>query len=291
MVTVTGRRSFLWGAAMTLAAPRLASSSQSDRVVTLEWNATEICLSLGIRPVGVAEIEGYRQWVDVETEALAGSTEIGRRQQPSLEAIRKLAPTLILSSRFRHQSLEARLRTFAPTVLLDDQPSDNDLLAAVYSNIRDAADALDRKPAAAILLANFDERIDRLETQMPKNARGRKILVAQPLPGVPRLRIFAPNAPIARLLDRIGLPPALDLPPEPFGFTTIDLEGLAAIGDDACLVLLADRVPADLSSAALWPVLPVVANNGVKLAGSRNWPFGSTASLAKILQDIVTTLS
>ncbi|MFK0334733.1 ABC transporter substrate-binding protein [Rhizobium sp. NPDC090275] len=259
--------------------------------MTLEWNATEICLALGVRPVGAAEIAGYRQWVDVESDALAGSAEIGRRQQPSLEAIRKLAPTLILSSKFRHQSLEARLRTFAPTVLLDDQPSDNDLLAAVYGNIRDAADALDRQPAAQALLADFNERIDQLKILMAESARGRKILVAQPLPGVPRLRIFAPNAPVARLLDKIGLPHALDLPPEPFGFTTIDLEGLAAIGDDACLVLLADHVPADLSSAALWPMLPVVANNGVKLAGSRNWPFGSTASLAKILQDIASALS
>ncbi|WP_245267717.1 iron-siderophore ABC transporter substrate-binding protein [Rhizobium sp. 2MFCol3.1] len=271
-------------------APSLALSAQSERVVTLEWNATEICLSLGVHPVGVAEIAGYRQWVDVEADALAGSTEIGRRQQPSLEAIRKLAPTLVLSSKFRHQSLEARLRTFAPTVLLDDQPDDNDLLAAVYGNVRDAADALDRRPAAQALLADFDEQIDRLKTQIAGGASGRKILVAQPLPGVPRLRIFAPNAPVARLLDRIGLTAALDIPPEPFGFTTIDLEGLATIGDDACLVLLADGVPTDFSSAALWPMLPVVINDGVKLAGSRNWPFGSTASLAKILQDIASAL-
>ncbi|HBT70255.1 MAG TPA: iron compound ABC transporter substrate-binding protein [Agrobacterium sp.] len=258
------------------------------RIVTLEWTATEIALSLGISPVGCAEPSGYRAWVNVENDRLGDVVDVGRRQQPSLEAIRRLQPDLILSSRFRHASLASALGDIAPTHLIDDQAADGDMLAAVYRSVTQAGAALARADEAAALLARFDESMEILKTRLGSTVSGRELIVAQPLPGVPRLRIFAPNSAIAGLLQRIGFTAAMDLPPQPFGFTTIDLEGLAALDGQCTLFILSESIPDDLRNAALWPVLPIVAQGNVMVAGATTWPFGSTASLQKLVGEITS---
>ena len=291
MVVSTSRRAFLVGAAALVAAPRLARAAMASRVVTLEWTATEIALSLGLRPVGVAERDAYSSWVAVENDGLKDAVDVGRRQQPSLEAIRKLSPDLILSSRFRHKSLQEKLAELAPTELLDDQPGDGDMLAAAYASVRQAGKALGREDAATALLSGFDARIAALKAKVPADKAGRPVVVAQPLPGTARLRVFSSNAAVAQLLERIGFPAGLALPPQPFGFTAIDLEGLAALDGETTLILLSDSVPQELAESALWPMLPVVATGKVITAGAANWPFGSVAALTRLMETVAGKLA
>ncbi|WP_313614639.1 iron-siderophore ABC transporter substrate-binding protein [Agrobacterium sp.] len=291
MVIEIQRRSFIAGVAALAATPDLLVAAPAKRVVTLEWTSTEIALSLGISPVGCAEPSGYRTWVNIENNKLDGAVDVGRRQQPSLEAIRKLEPDLILSSRFRHASLASALGDIAPTHLIDDQDGDADMLAAVYRSVGQAGTALSLKNEADVLLGQFDRAVEMLKAKSSQKIAGRKLLVAQPLPGVPRLRVFAPNAAISMLLNKIGFTAALDMSPQPFGFTTIDLEGLATLDGDSALFMLAEQLPQELADAALWPILPVVAQGNVHLAANPRWPFGSTASLQKLLEDIVGTFA
>lgn len=288
MVTAIRRRSFITGVVALATTPKSFAAPVPRRIVTLEWTATEIALSLGIPPVGCAEPSGYRAWVNVENGRLGDVVDVGRRQQPSLEAIRRLQPDLILSSRFRHASLASALGDIAPTHLIDDQAADGDMLAAVYRSVTQAGVALARADEAAALLARFDESMEILKTRLGSTVSGRELIVAQPLPGVPRLRIFAPNSAIAGLLQRIGFTAATDLPPQPFGFTTIDLEGLAALDGQCTLFILSESIPDDLRNAALWPVLPIVAQGNVMVAGATTWPFGSTASLQKLVGEITS---
>ena len=288
MVTAIRRRSFITGVVALASTPKSFAAPVPRRIVTLEWTATEIALSLGIPPVGCAEPSGYRAWVNVENDRLGDVVDVGRRQQPSLEAIRRLQPDLILSSRFRHASLASALGDIAPTHLIDDQAADGDMLAAVYRSVTQAGVALARADEAAALLARFDESMEILKTRLGSTVSGRELIVAQPLPGVPRLRIFAPNSAIAGLLQRIGFTAATDLPPQPFGFTTIDLEGLAALDGQCTLFILSESIPDDLRNAALWPVLPIVAQGNVMVAGATTWPFGSTASLQKLVGEITS---
>lgn len=282
------RRSFVAGAATLIAAPKSFAVSRPQRVVTLEWTAAEISLSLGISPIGCAEISGYRTWVNISADRLDGATDLGRRQQPSLEAIRRLQPDLILSSRYRHASIIKALGDIAPVHLLDDQASDGDMLASVYQSTTQAGAALSRSDGAAEVLARFDDDIEMLISRYSSALSMQKLLVAQPLPGVPRLRVFAPNAAICHLLRKIGFVDALDLSPQPFGFTTIDLEGLAAVDEDSALVILAESVPDELLNASLWPMLPVVVKGNVRLTNAPSWPFGSTASLKHLAGEIVS---
>ncbi|MGF0522763.1 ABC transporter substrate-binding protein [Agrobacterium pusense] len=271
-----------------IAAPGSLAASGPSRLVTLDWTATEIALSLGISPAGCAEISGYRTWVDVANEGLADAIDVGRRQQPSLEAVRKLQPDLILTSRYRHASIAHALSEIAPVHLIDDQENGGDMLASVYQSARQAGAALSRSDDVARLLGRFDDEIENLKSRHAGQVAGRKLVVAQPLPGVPRLRVFAPNAAISGLLRKIGFADGIEMSPQPFGFTTIDLEGIASLGSDSTLFILGETVPADLLNASLWPMLPVVAQGNVRLTGMPSWPFGSTASLQHLARQIVT---
>lgn len=290
MVISQTRRGFVFGALSLLAAPRL-HASEPRRLVTLEWLATEIALLLGERPVGVADLDGYRRWVSVDNDGLAGAVDVGGRQQPGMEALTRLKPDLILSSTLRHRAVEQRLTEIAPTRLLDDQPEDGDLLAAIYQCTKAAGEALGRREAAARLIADFDKELAGIAKDITgSNLGGQAVLVAQPLPGVPRLRIFTSNSAVMQVLVRAGLSAALDLPAEPSGFSTIGLEGLAALDGRSRLILLSDEAPMELQSSALWPMLPVVASGGVVPVGLPSWPFGGPASLLGLVKNTIARM-
>ena len=68
-----------------------------ERVIALNWAATEALLLLGVTPIGVADRDGYNAWVR-EPELPEGVANVGTRVAPSLEAIAELKPDLIVTS-------------------------------------------------------------------------------------------------------------------------------------------------------------------------------------------------
>src|SRR5690554_3608607 len=74
-----------------------------QNVVALEWTYAEDLLAVGVQPVGVADIEGYNSWVQIEEKLDQGVVDIGTRQEPSLEKIAELNPDLIIAIKFRHE--------------------------------------------------------------------------------------------------------------------------------------------------------------------------------------------
>src|SRR4051794_29456841 len=69
----------------------------ATRVVVLEWGPTEDVLTLGVEPVGVADIKGFTSWVSAQ-KLTGDPIDVGMRSEPSLESIAKAAPDLILGT-------------------------------------------------------------------------------------------------------------------------------------------------------------------------------------------------
>jgi ferric hydroxamate transport system substrate-binding protein len=82
-----------WLGAAALPAPAAAP----QRIACLEWTSAEMALSLGIEPVAVADIKGYRDWV-VAPELLADCLDLGSRGEPNLELLLELKPDLIVGA-------------------------------------------------------------------------------------------------------------------------------------------------------------------------------------------------
>src|SRR5699024_3291217 len=68
-----------------------------ENIVVLEWSYAEDLLALGIQPAGVADLDGFHQWVNIDKEFDESVEDVGTRQEPNLEAISRLNPDLIIA--------------------------------------------------------------------------------------------------------------------------------------------------------------------------------------------------
>ena len=279
MVAVFSRRDILVGA--VLAALTTVARAESSRIVTLEWAATEILLSLGIAPAGMADLAGYRQWVNIENDKLAAVVDVGGRQLPSLEALMRLKPDLIITSALRHSAIAARLNEIAPTLMLDTGSEKSDFYSNMESGLSTIGKTSGREQEAGVEWTSFEGRL--ADAKAKYSSLEAKIVIAQPLPGIARLRIFTSNSAVMTTLSKAGFSQAVDLGMQSFGFTTMGLEDLAVLSPDAHLCLIDDELPRELTASALWPVLPVVSSNKVHTIGPDIWPFGSTRSMLRLL--------
>ncbi|MBB4096009.1 iron-siderophore ABC transporter substrate-binding protein [Brucella pecoris] len=266
-----------------------AARAEPSKIVTLEWAATEILLSLGIVPAGVADLAGYRQWVNIENDKLSAAVDVGGRQQPSLEALMRLKPDLIVTSALRHGAIAARLNEIAPTMLLDTRSEKSDFYRNMEAGLSTAGKAVGREPEARMEWASFEGRLSTVRAK--RSSQETKIVIALPLPGVARLRIFTSNSAAMTTLTKAGFSQAVGLGMQSFGFTTMGLEDLAMLSPDTHLCLLDDDLPRELTESALWPVLPMVASNQMHTIGPDIWPFGSTRSMLRLLDRVESALS
>lgn len=259
-------------------------------IVTLEWNATENAIALDAAPAGVADLDGYAEWVGIGTNALATATDVGTRQQPSLETIARLAPRLIVATALRHRALQPRLVSIAPVLLLDDVPREGDLYAGMVAGLHQLAAGLGRPDDAHREMTVLDTSLLRHRNALAARGRaGLPVVLAQPLPGVPRLRLFTANSAAASVLSRMGLSPGWTAPAEPYGFATVEAEGLAAL-DRAHLLLIGDSVPPELSSGPLWRRMPFVTGGRLHLLGSAVWTFGGPRSMGRLADRVAAAL-
>jgi ABC-type Fe3+-citrate transport system substrate-binding protein len=278
------RRAVLKGA---LAVPFLgtaflhpAAAADAPRVVTLEWLATEMCLSLGITPVGVGDLALYRDWVGYGSERLAGVETLGARAQPGLETIRRLAPDLILGSVLRNTGLRDQLVEIAPTVLLEDLTGGDQLLMVdrAWDDLCKALGCAAEEKAEAFSAFLGDEAL-RLTRDLPG---GGSFVLAQLLPGTSHMRALTSDAAATKALIRTGLSCAFDDPSAKFGFVRMGPEGLARLDPRARLLLLDETIPADLAESRLWKALPVVREGRVRLIGA-HWAFGGYETLSALV--------
>ena len=287
MVAAFSRREILVGAALA-ALTRVVGAQTPPRIVTLEWAETEMVLSLGLIPSGVADLAGYRQWVGIENEKLADAVDVGGRQQPSLEALMRLKPDLIVTSALRHGAIASRLKEIAPTILLDGGSVTADFYEATRLSLLSVAEAIGHEAGG---LAEWQSFEGQLVAVQKKNRNSVNVIVAQPLPGVARLRIFTSNSLIMRTLAKAGFSGGIDRGTQSFGFTTFGLEELATLSADTKLLMLDETVPIELSQSAIWPVLPMVASRQVYTIGRNIWPFGSTRSMLRLVEKTTSALA
>ena len=291
MVRITRRRALAGAlAAAPVARAATGAGAAPGGVVTLEWNATENAVALGVPPAGVADLGAYADWVDVGTEFLAAAADVGTRQQPSLEAIARLAPRLIVATALRHRALQPRLAGIAPVLLLEDVPRDGDLYAGMVAGLRQLAGALERPDAADREMAALEASLARHRDALAARGRGSApVVLAQPLPGIPRLRLFTANSAAAGVLARMGLAPGWSAPPEPFGFATVEAEALATL-DRTHLLLIGDQVPSELAAGPLWRRMPFVAGGRLHLLGPAIWTFGGPRSMDRLAERVAAVL-
>ncbi|MGH4024500.1 MAG: ABC transporter substrate-binding protein [Pseudonocardiaceae bacterium] len=136
---------------------QIALDGPATKVVGLEWNVVEHLVSLGVMPVGVADVKGYSAWV--KAEPLDDTvTDVGLRDEPSIDSIAALAPELVITTPDVPEAAIAQLERFVPVLVIRAADAAKGT-AQMRDNLKAVATMTGTQRAAGQLLADFDAEL------------------------------------------------------------------------------------------------------------------------------------
>jgi ferric hydroxamate transport system substrate-binding protein len=291
------RRNFLLAAsAAVIAAGCQSRSPNSNRqgFVALEWVYAENLLALSILPKGVADIRGYQQYVNIPTPLDPNTTDVGTRQEPSLEAIASLNPEIIFGTQLRHETIYQDLSKIASTKLYNPypEPGQLDQFQEMEQTFLAIAELTNRRSQGEQVLAQLRDRLAQASKSLSSVAN-RPILLGQFLGNTPQLRLFTDNAMAMGLLNQMNLKNAWTGKPDRYGFNTVWIEALPAV-QQAHFLYVAPENDAEfnkLQNNPVWQGLEFVRENRVTSLGSDTWLFGGALSAQIIVERVTAALT
>ncbi|MGM0769168.1 MAG: iron-siderophore ABC transporter substrate-binding protein [Pseudomonadota bacterium] len=260
-----------------------------ERVVTLNWAATEALLLLDVAPIGMADREGYSVWVK-EPELPDGVHNIGTRVAPSLEAIAELKPDLIVTSSETAPAAEL-LERIAPTYVISVYREGSQPLEKSREMLLTLGEMLHREERAAAVIDDIEQT---LETQRQRlEAAG---LTDRPVALVNFLddrhvRIYAPNGLYQTVLEGLGLTNAWSRQGNFWGFSVVGLEAIAPYGDSRVVVIspLLPGLADNLDNSPFWTYLPPVRHERIYQIDT-TWPFGGLFQIKRLALQLTESL-
>ncbi|GAA5113495.1 iron-siderophore ABC transporter substrate-binding protein [Haloechinothrix salitolerans] len=263
----------------------------ATKVVSLEWSYTEELLALGVTPVGAADTEAYADWVTAPEAQLPDDvTDVGSRQEPSIEKIKTLDPDLIVSDVDRLTANFDQLNEIAPVVAFE--PTTKPQLETMKTNFTELAEAVGKEDKAEEVLGELDAKVDEVKSRLDEAGEsGSTFALAQgyTAEGAPGIRMFTSDAMAASLLESAGLENGWDGKPDSWGMTTVGVEGLTKVDSDAHFLYVAlesdDPFTSVLADNAAWQDLSFVKQDKVAALDPGTWLFGGPLSAMQLLDE------
>ncbi|MEJ2861809.1 ABC transporter substrate-binding protein [Actinomycetospora flava] len=268
----------------------------ATRVVTLEWNATEHVVSLGVMPVGAADTAGYANWV--KAAPLDPSVrDVGVRGEPSVDAIAALQPDLVVATDELPEGAVTQMESFAPVVFVPGGAV-ADPIGQMKRNTELIGRALGRDAEATAQIQQFDARLAEGRTQLAGRA-GQRFVFADGYVegGQVSIRPFTDGSLIGAVTTGLGLTNAWTEPGDAtYGLGQTDVEGLTRVGDATFLYIVNDADGGDpfrneLGANAVWQSLPWVRTNQVDRLPDGIWVFGGPVSMQRYVDAAVAALN
>jgi ferric hydroxamate transport system substrate-binding protein len=271
----------------------------AKRVVGTEWNVVETLVTLGVMPVGVADIKGYSAWDTAAPLAKTGIKDIGTRGEPSVDTVAALDPDLIVATTDLSDSAIAQLEKLAPVIVVRSADASRQVQQMV-DNVNLIAKATGTQAKAKAEIAGFNAAI----------ADGKAALENAGLDGDEfafadawatgnqvTIRPFSKGSLLGDVTEKLGLVNAWTVKgDEAYGLATTDVEGLSSLGDVHFLYITntsdgGDAFAEQLAGNAVWTGLPFVAADRVDRLPDGIWMFGSTAAMKQYIKALVQTLT
>jgi ABC-type Fe3+-hydroxamate transport system substrate-binding protein len=270
----------------------------ATRAVGLEWALVEHLVSLGVMPVGVADVAGYSAWVQA-APLTSDVTDVGVRGEPSIETIARLQPDVVFATPDMNEGAIAQIEAFAPVVVVRDADA-SDAVGQMRRNVELVAQVTGKQAQAAQLLAGFDAAVaDGAQRIAAAGLAGRRIAFADGYLDGGRLsiRAFTDGSLIGTVTRELGLVNAWPMKgDESYGTATTDVEGLTTLGDVE-FVYWTNKVEGPdpfvdgLAGNAVWQSLPFVQAGNVERLPDGIWMFGGPASVRQYIDAITAALA
>lgn len=253
------RQMMLATAGLSMGASRVTHAAPPRRVVVLNWELTEMLLSLGVTPVGIAAPAWYVSSV-VEPPLPAGVIDVGLLYQPNYELLFELALDLMIITP-AHANVKASFERISPTLTLGMYMTKPNPIDSIRGETMQLGRRLQREDIAARLIADTyrtiaDARAS-LDASTPAGGYP-EVYVAQYVDNR-RLRVYGAGSMFDEVLGQLGIRnAAATLGVNRSGFAIVSLERLAS-RPDAHILWVSDNAPEQLAALArnrIWQALP-----------------------------------
>lgn len=272
----------------------------AKKVVATEWNVVESLVSLGVDPVGVADVKGYKTW-DTAAPLKNAPKDIGTRGEPSMDAIAGLSPDLIVATSDLPPAAVKQLRRVAP--VLELRPADAaDPIGRMTENLDLIAEATGTTQRSAKLKKDFEAKL----TEGKKKLAGAGLAGAQyafadgyVTSNQVSIRPFTSGSLIGAVNEKLGLKNAWKVKGDKsYGLGATDVEGLTELREDVQFAYIGndgDKSSAPFTGALakdkVWTSLPFVKKDNVHRLPDGVWMFGGPASMNQYIDSVVEALT
>jgi iron complex transport system substrate-binding protein len=138
-----------------------------ERIASISFFATDVALSLGIKPVATTYMVANR-YPDYLLGLTKDVKQIGQRAKPNLELLSEAEPDLIVAMKRYTTGNADALQKIAPYVAYNME-----LLSESYSEVAQLADMLGNPERGKTLNADFKKHLDEFAAKAPKDQHPR----------------------------------------------------------------------------------------------------------------------
>lgn len=259
-----------------------------ERVIALNWAMAEHLIDLEVPLIGVADPEGYNEWVSVP--ALPdGLVDLGKRDAPNLERLLMLKPDLILLADDQGP-YASRFEKIAPVLHFNLFREDHDNAEKARQVFTALGRFFGKEALAARKLADMDRRIEARKTELSTAYNG--VLPAVTLvrfADEKRVIIYGDNSMTQPALLGLGLTPGYPVPNSRWGLAFKPVTALGTLKDGDVLYIEPFSKKDLLFGTALWQEMPFV-KAGHFHALPALWTYGGALSIGRAADTIADTL-
>ncbi len=263
------------------------SSQAFPRLVTVDWTVAETLIALGAPPVGMAQTDSYRTWVQ-EPALPANLVDIGLRSQPNRELLVQLKPDRILISPM-FSMLEPMLSKIAPVSSIAMYHPGSDVWADLYKTTRSIAKVTGKQEKGEQLLTGLETYLSSLSHCLKSEKK--PFIVVQFIDDR-HVRVYGKQSLFDAVMQKMGLRNAWLGETNYWGFSTIGIEKLAAYRNIRLIIVepVPVGVPEKLAHSQIWSALPVIQQRDY-LYLPPVWSFGGIASAHRFATELSKALN
>lgn len=264
-------------------------ATTTNKVVALDWVLTETALSLGVELEGVADTEGYQQWV-VKPSLNTDVINVGSRREPNLELLTEIKPDVILISKHMAAAYE-QLNKIAPVLVYSVYSEQKQPIESAKSITISLGKLFGKEQQAQQIIAQTTERLQNNGKKIASAGKSDKPLLFARFINDKTLRIHSQGSLAHDTIKAMGLKNDWQEQTNLWGFTTAGTEKLAE-HQKANVLLFGPLKPEQrnqLTQSPLWQAMEFTRTNSVYELPAI-WTFGGLIAAQRFSDHITEQL-
>ena len=261
-----------------------------EKVIALDWALTETVLSLGVNPIGVADVQGYQSWVK-KPELNDSAMDVGSRREPNLELITELKPDVILISQHM-SSMYEKLNAIAPTLVYTVYSNKKMPLVSAKEITLQLGKLLNKEQQAQDVIAKTEQRLSDNGDKIRRIQSNNKPLLFIRFINDKTVRVHSDGSLAQATISEMGLVNSWHEATNMWGFTTAGFEALAQHQQSNVLIFgpLKETEKKQLTQSVLWQAMAFSRTNSVYELPAI-WTFGGLISAQRFSDNITQQLT